>query len=265
MKYAIVNNTKIEAKKGLYGSCPNCGKPVISKCGEKKIHHWSHKGKIECDPWKENETEWHRTWKDYFPVDNQEVIHRDETTGERHIADVKTNDGIVIEFQHSPIKPEERKSRNDFYKRIIWVVNGRRLKKDETNFEKAYNSGAGIGHVKKIHTGDSSLINEWSGMSIPIFLDFSQSVLWLLIPIVSNSTTAYIFPISKVDFLEIFREMNSQKKEVFWKFLNDFIILIKDPRQIQINYVSSLQRSFIHRGARIDLIQNKKHRRRRCL
>jgi hypothetical protein len=23
---------------------------MIAKCGERKIHHWSHIGKLECDP-----------------------------------------------------------------------------------------------------------------------------------------------------------------------------------------------------------------------
>src|SRR5690606_18131428 len=120
----------------------------------------------------------------------------------KHIADVKTNDGIIIEFQHSPIKPEERKSRNDFYKNIIWVVDGKRLIKDETNFAKAYNSGISIGYVKKTNINDSTLLKDWSNTRVPVFLDFGHPVLWLLIPIISNETTVFIFPINKNEFLE---------------------------------------------------------------
>jgi hypothetical protein len=50
----------------------------------------------------ENETEWHRAWKDQFPPEWQEIVHL-AGDGERHIADVKTGDGWVIEFQHSYI------------------------------------------------------------------------------------------------------------------------------------------------------------------
>ena len=48
------------------------------------------KGRRFCDPWWENETEWHRAWKDQFPADWQEIVHHAED-GEKHIADVKTD------------------------------------------------------------------------------------------------------------------------------------------------------------------------------
>lgn len=263
MKYAIVNDAKSEAKKGISGLCPNCGSPMIPKCGEKRIHHWSHKGMLECDPWKENETKWHRTWKGHFHIDNQEVVHRDEITGEKHIADVKTNDGIAIEFQHSPICPEERKSRNDFYKKIIWVVDGKRLIRDETNFAQVYNAGISIGHVKKVNTSGSSLIKEWINMGVPIFLDFGQHILWLIIPVISEATTAYIFPISKVEFLEIFREINSQKKELFWKFLNNFIFAVKNSKQTRTIFIPPPQRHYVRRVPKIDYYQSRNVKRRR--
>ena len=57
--------------------------------------HWAHRGSRFCDPWWENETEWHRSWKGQFPVNWQEVVHQAET-GEKHIADVKTEvDGTL--------------------------------------------------------------------------------------------------------------------------------------------------------------------------
>jgi hypothetical protein len=42
----------------------------------------------------------------------QEIVHRSDS-GEKHIADVKTDHGWVIEFQHSYLNPEERRSRAD--------------------------------------------------------------------------------------------------------------------------------------------------------
>lgn len=48
--------------------------------------------------------------------------HTDEESGEKHIADVKTDSGWVLEFQHSNINPKERLSRNSFYPKLVWVV-----------------------------------------------------------------------------------------------------------------------------------------------
>lgn len=103
MKYAIVNNQKVEAEKGLKGFCPICQQPVIAKCGTYKINHWAHKSIMHCDKWWENETEWHRQWKDTFPKEWQEIVSIDEKTGEKHIADIQTSSGMVVEFQHSNI------------------------------------------------------------------------------------------------------------------------------------------------------------------
>lgn len=113
MRFAISNGERVEPSPGQMGSCPRCVEPVTAKCGSQRIWHWAHQGKRVCDSWWENETPWHRDWKDQFPVGWQEVIQQD-TNGERHIADVKTAEGWVLEFQHSYLKPEERSSRNDF-------------------------------------------------------------------------------------------------------------------------------------------------------
>lgn len=105
MKLSIVNGERREPEKGLIGSCLGCGQPMIPKCGSIKIWHWAHKSSCECDHWWENETEWHRSWKNNFPKENQEIRHKDDATGEWHIADVKTKHGHVLEFQHSFLKP----------------------------------------------------------------------------------------------------------------------------------------------------------------
>ena len=119
MKFALVNGQRQEARPNLSGKCPNpsCDRPMVAKCGEVKIWHWAHQGRRFCDPWWENETDWHRAWKDRFPINWQEVVHHAET-GEKHIADVKTDRGWVIEFQHSPLEPEERRSRETCYIRL---------------------------------------------------------------------------------------------------------------------------------------------------
>src|SRR6202008_832216 len=40
-------------------------------------------------------------------------------------ADVVTKTGIVIEFQHSAMTDAEWRSRETFYKNLIWIVDGR--------------------------------------------------------------------------------------------------------------------------------------------
>ena len=140
MKFAFVNGQRQESQPNLSGECPACRGPVVAKCGEVRVWHWAHKGRLHCDPWKENETPWHRAWKNEFPADWQEIVHSADD-GERHIADVETAGGWVIEFQHSYIKPEERRSREAFYRKLIWVVDGRRRKTGGAQFLKALNEG----------------------------------------------------------------------------------------------------------------------------
>jgi competence CoiA-like predicted nuclease len=105
MKFAKVNGQRQEAQPRLSGNCPGCDGPMVARCGTKRVWHWAHLGERTCDVWWENETEWHRAWKNQFPVGWQEIVHRAEN-GEKHIADVKTSQGWVLEFQHSPIKSE---------------------------------------------------------------------------------------------------------------------------------------------------------------
>ena len=121
MQLALVDGVRQTAQPSLKGVCPGCALPAIPKCGEKLVWHWAHKGR-HCDPWWENETEWHRNWKALFPVECQEVVQYDEGTGEKHIADVKTANGLVIELQHSAMPAAELRSREAFYKRMIWIV-----------------------------------------------------------------------------------------------------------------------------------------------
>lgn len=127
MKYSFVKNNKVEAFIGGKGLCICCNEETIAKCGTKKIHHWAHKSLKHCDNWWENETEWHRKWKSHFPKDWQEVVHFDNQTNEKHIADVKTDKGIIIEFQNSPMSIKELVSREQFYKKMVWVINGEKF------------------------------------------------------------------------------------------------------------------------------------------
>jgi len=74
------------------------------------------------------ETPWHRDWKKAFPSSFREVTFLDESLGQLHRADVHTPCGTTLEFQNSPICIEELKSREAFYPKLCWVLNGKKFK-----------------------------------------------------------------------------------------------------------------------------------------
>lgn len=134
MKFAVVAGNRSEPTPKTKGICAGCSGETIAKCGSHVVWHWAHKSRIHCDRWWESETEWHRRWKDRFPLGWQEVVQADELTHERHIADVRTAGGLVIEFQRSSIDMNEVRAREAFYKKMIWVVDGCRNDADKYNF-----------------------------------------------------------------------------------------------------------------------------------
>lgn len=140
MHFALVDSKRIEAQPSVIGYCCCCLMPVIAKCGSRKIWHWAHKIKTDCDSWWEPETKWHRAWKNNYPNEWQEVSLFDDRNREKHIADVRTAHNLVIEFQHSNITSQERISRERFYKNMVWVVDGTRLKRDYPRFLKGRNN-----------------------------------------------------------------------------------------------------------------------------
>jgi len=123
MEIALVSGERMAPVSGGRGLCPQCGSIVIAKCGPRVMHHWAHFGRRNCDPWWETETPWHRAWKALFPEEWREVSHVAED-GEIHRADIKTSTGIVVEIQNSPMSDAERISREQFYRNLVWVVNG---------------------------------------------------------------------------------------------------------------------------------------------
>ena len=128
MEIALVNEERMTPAPGLKGKCPACGAEAIPKCGTKVIWHWAHKGKRHCDPWWENETDWHRAWKSHFPQHLHEIVMFDERTGEKHVADIRTERGMIIEVQHSAMPVDELHARESFYKHMVWIVDGRAFK-----------------------------------------------------------------------------------------------------------------------------------------
>lgn len=199
MRFALVDNERMEAQPGLKGICPGCSQLVIAKCGERKIHHWAHKRNADCDIWWENETQWHRDWKNNFPKEWQEIVLADPKTGEKHIADVKTEHGVVIEFQHSAIDPQEQRSREDFYKNMIWVVDGTRLKMDYRRLCKWKNDNIDCQETKikcvyYMLFPEDWLNKSWIESKVLVVFDFGEQeyanttngrtqLVWCLLPI----------------------------------------------------------------------------------
>lgn len=120
------NNTKIRPQKGESAICPYCLEKVVAVCGQINIHHWRHDKLANCDPWKEHETEWHREWKKNFSAKWREnIIVRN---GEKHIADIFTDLGLVLELQNSSISTGTILIREDFYNKMIWLINAEQFK-----------------------------------------------------------------------------------------------------------------------------------------
>lgn len=161
------------AAPGLVGECPGCQKPVLAKCGNQRVWHWAHRGTVACEFEREKETEWHREWKSYYPAEYQEVIRHD-STGERHIADVMTPLGLVIEFQHSRLAPEERVARESFHRNMVWVVDGTRLQRDKVRFlegQRAWKRTIFKGFFVSYFPTES-FPGDWLECNVPVFFDF---------------------------------------------------------------------------------------------
>lgn len=268
MKYALVNGQRQEAQPGLSGVCPACDNPVFAKCGNIRIRHWSHHGRCDYEHWWENETKWHLAWKGLFPKYWHEHIGRAET-GEKHIADVKTNQGWELEFQHSKIDPDERKAREAFYRKLIWIVDGARRKSDKSQFFMAWNDGNLVD--KELEMRRISLLNkcallrDWAHSRVPVFFDFSwcnesedeqlslidssggnkleDSQLWCLIRVIDGM--AYIVPFLRAELLEYHSPKAMKLNPNFARHMNGLFTIasnIARPRQHGPSYQERLYR-----------------------
>lgn len=201
MRFAIYESERVEAVPGAQGKCPGCDAQLVAKCGTKKIWHWAHKGQRHCDHWWENETQWHRDWKNNFPSDWQEIAARDKS-GELHIADVKTPKGLVVEFQHSYIQPKEARIRTDFHQPMFWIVDGTRRKTDRKQFEAAVSDGikhpTKDGLVQQLWVFDSRLLKEWVHVGVIVAFDFGHETVWLLRRIKDDWVYGFEYPKSKL-------------------------------------------------------------------
>lgn len=183
MKFALSDNERVEASPGAKGVCPRCGAAMVARCGTRRVWHWAHQGQRHCDHWWENETQWHRDWKNHFPSDWQEIAARD-ADGELHIADIKTPHGWVVEFQHSYIKPEEVLKRTQFHNPMFWVVDGTRRATDLPQFIEALHYARLHGRpdeiVHEVRLHHCRLLREWASVGVFVAFDFGHDDVWIL-------------------------------------------------------------------------------------
>jgi len=224
MKFAIVEGKHREAQPDLSGECRDCAGAVIAKCGEVRVWHWAHWRARDCDRWSEPETPWHRAWKNHFPENWQEISHSSEN-GEKHRADVKTDRGVILEFQHSFLPRDEQKSRENFYPKMVWVVSGRRRKRDRKQFFACFDARRVVNAEPRIVSvlwKEGALLREWGASRVPVYFDFGDSepddavrfdtpTLWRLNPCGPNGRS-YLAAVPKTLFLHC--HLNGEPFEV---------------------------------------------------
>lgn len=204
MRFALHDDQRIEARRGVAATCPGCHGAVIAHCGEVYVDHWAHASRRECDTWHEPETPWHRNWKNQFPIDWQEIIHP-APDQQRHIADVKTARGWVLEFQHSPIEADERRARDAFYPLLVWIVDGTRRKTDAGKLLEAWQAGRSYiqqaPQLRRIQAPENRLLREWGRCRAPVIVDIGadQPLAWL-IPC-KAAGIAYLTPMARQHFI----------------------------------------------------------------
>jgi competence protein CoiA len=247
MRFAIVNGEKKEAGKGLSGFCLGCTQPMIAKCGPIKIKHWAHKSSCSCDRWWENETEWHRNWKNNFPLAWQEV-RQQAADGEWHIADVKTVNEFVIECQHSFLKSKERHSRNEFYgKQFVWVIDGLTRKNDRPQFESILKTSKqilqNIPLIQVTEATNSALLRDWSDCRALVFFDFgSEYPLWCLLP-KSSRGLQYVLPVARQQFVSLhLAQADGQGYASFESNLNLLVFNVENPRIVPAQQLMATNR-----------------------
>ncbi len=112
-----------------------------------------------------------------------------DDSGELHIADVKTPNGLVYEFQHSPIHVDEIRLRTNFYKSMVWIVDGQRRVNDVKQFRSTLRDAYKF-HldttVYELRPGDrifTRILSEWWNLGVPVAIDFGPEFggdIWIL-------------------------------------------------------------------------------------
>jgi competence protein CoiA len=122
----------------------------------------------------------------------------------KHVADVKTEHGVVLEFQHSYLKPAERGAREAFYKKMVWVVDGRSRPRDRARLDAVLRLAVVVSRqplLVSVPSSDGGLLRDWEASRVPVYLDFGGSDLWRMNPHSPNGR-AHLLPVTKASFLK---------------------------------------------------------------
>jgi competence protein CoiA len=201
MRFAKLGAQRLEASPVSKATCPACDGPVIAKCGRIRIWHWAHKA-AACPANKEPETPWHREWKLQFPDAWQEVVQIG-ADGSRHIADICSSFGQVVEFQNSHIDLTEREAREAAYGKLIWVVNGTRLKQDKPSFFNHLITKKMVGHLRAVFEFNatvSTITRRWRNSNCVVYFDFFEPVLWRM-NLEKVGWKSFLEPVQKSEFI----------------------------------------------------------------
>ncbi len=194
MIYAWIDGVKrAPLAKGENTICKDCGGLLTSVIPSENIKHWRHKAG-DCDTWSEPESQWHLSWKEMFDLHCREVCLTDETTGEKHRADILCNTGkshaSVLELQHSNISEEERLSRELFYSRnhrMFWLIHIH----SDTAFNE-FSFGASLQSTSKTFDykertfkvtnwigRSNQFIEKWKKSTVHVFFDWKGYIFYL--------------------------------------------------------------------------------------
>jgi hypothetical protein len=146
----------------------------------------------------------------------RERLSHQSADGEKHIADVKTESGVVLEFLHSHLRRDERESRERFYQKMVWVVDGVRRKRDTAQFFALVDKANIVNRkplIVSAPSNEGALLRDWVGSHAAVFFDFGDDseppdlpsfggpVLWQLDPHSPNGR-AHLSPVLKTLFLD---------------------------------------------------------------
>ncbi|MBQ3679412.1 MAG: hypothetical protein II929_07880 [Succinivibrio sp.] len=213
MKFALSGaGEKIAPTKRARGICPLCGEEVHARCGTKYVHHWAHLSGSDCDPWSSSETQWHRKWKNQFPELWQEITCISDCSSEIHRADVKTDSGLVLEFQHSKIEEPDKLAREHFYKDMFWIVDLSK-KIERKKILKAQLINNKFTHNRLVCKNAAEIFpEEWLNRNSIVIFDYlgleEQSEgsiyndLFCIIPSIGKKLYAYILIVNRNEFIE---------------------------------------------------------------
>ncbi|MGA3797725.1 hypothetical protein ACPCYX_08145 [Pseudomonas fluorescens] len=84
---------------------------------------------------------------------------------------MKAAHGVIVEIQRSTIDPMEVTAREQFYRRMVWVIDGTRSPLDSSFFKISLGNLSAEGYVYFKSMGRSRLFHRWHTCT-PVFIAF---------------------------------------------------------------------------------------------